>query len=84
MKKKRGDTRAAPMIAAGQAHAADRDMMVMRRDGGAGGKGKGMGGSAEKEKETARCRDSGKSGGGLRELELRKRFKRFLSELLVI
>jgi hypothetical protein len=34
---------------AGQAHAADRDTMVMRRDGGAGGKGKGTGGSAEKE-----------------------------------
>jgi hypothetical protein len=28
-KKKRGDTRAAPTIAAGQAHAADRDTMVM-------------------------------------------------------
>jgi hypothetical protein len=40
---------AAPMIAAGQAHAADRDTMVMQRDGGAGGKGKGTGGSAEKE-----------------------------------
>jgi hypothetical protein len=47
--KKRGDTRAAPTIAAGQAHAADPDMMVMRQDGGASGKGKGMGGSTEKE-----------------------------------
>jgi hypothetical protein len=37
------------MIAAGQAHAGDRDMMVMRWDGGAGGKGKGTGGSVEKE-----------------------------------
>jgi hypothetical protein len=63
-----------------QAHAADRDTMVMRRDGEAGGKGKGMGGSAEKEEETARCRDGEKSAGGLRELERRKRFKRFLSE----
>jgi hypothetical protein len=47
--KKREDTRAAPTIAAGQAHAADRDTMVMQRDGGAGGKGKGTGGSTEKE-----------------------------------
>jgi hypothetical protein len=42
-----------------------------------------MGGSAEKEEETARCRNSGKSGGWLRELKRRKRFKRFLSEGLV-
>jgi hypothetical protein len=55
-------------------------MMVMRRDGGASGKEKGTGGSAYKEEETARCRDGGKSGGELRELERRKRFKRFLSE----
>jgi hypothetical protein len=41
------------MIAAGQAHVADRDTMVMRWDGGAGGKGKETGGSAEKEEETA-------------------------------
>jgi hypothetical protein len=39
-----------------------------------------MGGYAEKEEETARCQDGRKSGGGLRELERRKRFKRFLSE----
>jgi hypothetical protein len=64
----------------GRAGAADRDTMVMRRDSGAGGKGKGTGGSVEKEEETARCRDGGKSGGGLRKLEQRKRFKRFLSE----
>jgi hypothetical protein len=82
--KKRGDTRAASTIAAGQAHAADRDTMVMRQDGGAGGKGKGTGGSAEKEEETAQCRDDGKSGGGLRELERRKRSKRILSKWLVI
>jgi hypothetical protein len=69
------DTHAASTITAGQVHAADCDTMVMRRDGGAGGKGKGTGGSAEKEEETARCRDGGKSGGGLRELERRKRFK---------
>jgi hypothetical protein len=37
------------MIAAGQAHAADRDTMVMRRDVGAGGKGRGTGGYAEKD-----------------------------------
>jgi hypothetical protein len=43
------DTRGAPTIAAEQAHAADRDTMVMRRDGGTGGKGKGTGGSVEKE-----------------------------------
>jgi hypothetical protein len=47
--KKRGDTRAAPTIAAGHAHTADRDTMVMRRDGGAGGKGWGTGGSTEKD-----------------------------------
>jgi hypothetical protein len=47
--KKRGDTRAAPTIVAGEAHAADRSMMVMRRDGGAGGKGRGTGNSAEKD-----------------------------------
>jgi hypothetical protein len=41
--------RAAPTHVAGQAHVADRDTMVMRRDGGAGGKGKGTGGSTEKE-----------------------------------
>jgi hypothetical protein len=72
--------RAALTIVAGQAHAADRDTMVMRRDGGAGGKGKGTGGSAEKEEETAQCQDGGKSGGGLRELKRQKRFKRFLIE----
>jgi hypothetical protein len=73
--KKRGDTRAAPTIAAGQVHGADRDTMVMRQDGGAGGKGKGTGGSAKKED----CAMSGrrKIGGGLRELERRKRFKIF-------
>jgi hypothetical protein len=36
-------------------------------------KEKGTGGSAEKEEETARCQDDGKSGGGLRELERRKK-----------
>jgi hypothetical protein len=56
----------APTIVAGQAHAADRDTMVRRWDGG---KGKGTGGFAEKEEETARCRDGGKSEGGIRELE---------------
>jgi hypothetical protein len=71
--------RVALTIVAEQAHAADRDTMVMRRDR-AGGKGKGTGGSTGKEEETARCRDGGKSGGGLRELERRKRFKRFLRE----
>jgi hypothetical protein len=55
-------------------------MMVMQQDSRAGGKIRGTGGSTEKEEETARCRDGGKSGGGLRELERRKRFKRFLSE----
>jgi hypothetical protein len=70
--------RTASTIAAGQAHAADRDMTVMRRDGGAGGKGKWTGGSAEKEEETAQCQDGGKSGGGLWELARRKRFRRFL------
>jgi hypothetical protein len=54
--------------------------MGMQPDSGAGGKGKGMGGSAEKEEETVRCQDGGKSGGELRELERRKRFKRFLIE----
>jgi hypothetical protein len=39
----------AQTIAAGQAHATDRDKMVMRRGGRADGKGKGTGGSAEKE-----------------------------------
>jgi hypothetical protein len=48
--------RAAPTIAVGQAHAADRDTMVMRRDGGAGGKGKGMGAPRKKRK---RLRDVG-------------------------
>jgi hypothetical protein len=52
----------------------------MQWDGKSGGKEKGMGGSAEKEEETARCQDSGKSGGGLQELERQKRFKRFLIE----
>jgi hypothetical protein len=63
--------RAAPTIAAGQAHAADRDTMVMRLDGGAGGKGKGTGGSAEKRKRlhdvgTAENREVGfgSSSGG--------------------
>jgi hypothetical protein len=69
--------RAAPTIAAGQAHAADRDTTVMQRDDGASGKGKGMGGSTEKEEETARCRNGGKSGGGLRELKRRKGLKDF-------
>jgi hypothetical protein len=46
-KEKRGH--AAPTIAAGQTHVADRDTMVMQRDGRDGGKGKGTGGSAEKE-----------------------------------
>jgi hypothetical protein len=53
LEKQRGNTRAAPTIAAGQVHAADRDMMVMRWGGGAGGKGKGTDGSAKKEEETA-------------------------------
>jgi hypothetical protein len=43
-------------------------------------KRKRMGGSAEKDEETARCQDGEKLGGGLRELERRKRFKRFLIE----
>jgi hypothetical protein len=43
-------------------------------------KEKGRAAAQKKKEETARCRDDGKSGGGLRELELRKRFKRFLSE----
>jgi hypothetical protein len=51
--------------------------MVMQRDGGASGKGKGMGGSAEKEEETARCRNGGKSRGGLLELKRRKGLKDF-------
>jgi hypothetical protein len=69
---KRGDMRAAPTIAAGQAHAADHDKMVMRRDGGAGGKGRGTGGSMEKDD----CAISGrrKIWGGLWELERWKRF----------
>jgi hypothetical protein len=45
--------RAASTITAGQAHAADRDTMVMQRDSGASGKGKGTGGSTEKEGEIA-------------------------------
>jgi hypothetical protein len=51
--------------------------MVMQRDGGASGKGKGTGGSTEKEEETARCRNDGKSGGGLRELKRRIGLKDF-------
>jgi hypothetical protein len=61
------------------AHVADHETMVMRQDGGAGGKGKGTGSSVEKED----CVISGWRkirGGGLWELERRKRFKRFLSE----
>jgi hypothetical protein len=65
------------MIAAGQAHAADRDMMVMQWDGGASGKGKGTGGSTEKEEETARCWNGGKSEVWLRELKRRKGLKDF-------
>jgi hypothetical protein len=53
--KKRGNTCAAPTIAAEHAHVADRDTMGLQRDSGAGGKGNGTGSSAEKEKETARC-----------------------------
>jgi hypothetical protein len=65
----------APTIVAGQAHAADRDTMVMQGDGGASGKGKGTGGSTEKEEETARYRNDGKLGGGFRELKRWKGLK---------
>jgi hypothetical protein len=65
---------------AGQAHAADRHTMVMRREGGAGGKGKGTGGSTVKED----CAMSGwqKIGGGLRELELRKKVKKSFKKVI--
>jgi hypothetical protein len=76
MRKKRGDTRAAPMITAGQAHAADRDTMVMRWDGRAGGKGKGTGGSAEKEDcaMSGRWKIRGWASGARAEEKVSKKF----------
>jgi hypothetical protein len=77
-KKKRGDTRGAPMIAAGQAHAADRDTMGC--DGTAGPVEKEKGRAAPRKNRTARCRDGGKSGGGFGSSSSGKGFKKKLSK----
>jgi hypothetical protein len=58
--KKRGDTRGAPTIAAGQAHVADRDTMGC--DGMAGPVEKEKGWATPWKKRTARCWNCGKLG----------------------